>query len=164
MYFWFVVKFGQESMDVAGENGIKLSSLSPHSILDDAVVLPPPSFVVDDAENKQQQQQPVNQTMITCLHKDESCFSADCEKLIECKEVNFSTHCYAIVAEIHNDNESRTDAAVESNETSVEAVNVRTGGARVRVVMAGCWSAGMECDPPVSINIKHKLKAHSHEK
>jgi hypothetical protein len=126
------------------QNRINLSS---NSILDVPFLY--------DAESKPKRN-------IMCLHKEESCFSVECEKMIECTDVNFSTHCYAITREIHDPNEMNWE---KRNETSsIEAINGKSSGARVRVVMAGCWSGGLECDPPVLIDRKHRVKPHNHDK
>jgi hypothetical protein len=104
-------------------------------------------------------------TSLKCMHKDISCKSAECEKVEECKNPTFKTHCYTIFKDNGGNRAAAGSGAVTSSNFRVKTDNsssaVAATGA-VEILYAGCWSGGDECEPPEYLKQKFKVK-HNHD-
>lgn len=83
------------------------------------------------------------QASLKCLQKSSDCESKDCETIVECRELHLKSHCFSV---------STYDPLLKMP----------------KILHAGCWSGGEECDPPNKLTnrIKEKIdqESYSHDK
>lgn len=84
------------------------------------------------------QAETTTQAPLKCLQKDSECKSKDCEEIVECRKLHLSSHCFAV---------SAYDPKLDMP----------------KILHAGCWSGGNECDPPKELakRIKEKISQES---
>lgn len=82
----------------------------------------------------------MNDVPLKCFKKQIECHEPSCQRLVECTNPDFSSHCYTVTQH----NSSNPDTPI--------------------ILYAGCWGGGSECNPPGDLLklIEDKIQNEGH--